>query len=131
MERTRWVGVWLAALISAATFVMAGISKLAGAPQMVEEFHRFGYPDWFRVLIGAAEVGGAIALLVPRTAILASMMLGVIMAGAVTTHLRFGETLPAMVPLVLFVLVAAVGYARRPRWLITGWRRQAEPRPVR
>jgi uncharacterized membrane protein YphA (DoxX/SURF4 family) len=131
MQRTRSVGVWLAALVSAATLVMAGSLKLAGAPQMVEEFYRFGYPDWFRVLIGAAEVGGAIALLVPRTSILASMILGVIMAGAVATHLRFGETLPATVPLVLFVLVAAVGYARRPRWLVTGWRPQAEPRTVR
>jgi uncharacterized membrane protein YphA (DoxX/SURF4 family) len=131
MQRTRSVGVWLAALVSAAMFMVAGISKLAGAPQMVEEFHRFGYPDWFRVLIGAGEVAGAIALLVPRTATLASMILGVIMAGAVATHLRFGETLPAIVPLVLFVLVAAVGYARRPRSLVSGWRGQAEPRTVR
>lgn len=131
MERARSVGIWLAALMSAATLVMAGMLKLTGAPQMVEEFYRFGYPDWFRVLIGAAEVGGAIMLLVPRGAFFASIILGVIMTGAVTTHLRFGETLPAMVPLALFVLVAAVGYARRPRWLVTGWRPQAEPRTVR
>lgn len=59
---------------------------------LVENFRRFGYPQWFRVVTGSLEVLGGIGLLIgiwlPWLAELASAGLTLVMLGAVLTHLR-------------------------------------------
>lgn len=117
MTKAKSIGLWIATLVLVAIFLMAGSSKVTGGPQMVEEFHRFGYPDWFRVLIGFVEIVGAIVLLFPRTAAPAAVILGGIMVGAAGTHLRIGDGLATLVPLALLALLGLVAYARRPWWL--------------
>ncbi len=79
---------------------------------MVKEFRHFGYPDWFRLLIGTVEVTGAALLLMPRTASLAALMLGCIMVGAVGTHLASHEAPLVALPLMVLLLLGVVGYAR-------------------
>jgi uncharacterized membrane protein YphA (DoxX/SURF4 family) len=113
-SRAKTIALWAVTGLLASLFVLSGSMKFVN-PQAVEKFAAWGYPDWFRVLIGLAEVGGALVLLIPRTAFYAAGALGVVMAGAVFTHLRYAEVPQAVVPLVLLVLLAVVGYARRPR----------------
>ncbi len=104
--------VWVLSALLAALFLMAGGSKLAGVQQHLEHFAKWGYPDWFRLLIGGAEVAGAVGLLVPRLATLASGGLAIIMAGAAYTHLSHDESAQTVVPGVLLVALVAVGWAR-------------------
>ncbi len=109
------IALWSLTILLAAAYLMAGGAKLAGASQMVAEFTQWGYPAWFRILIGLAEVSGALLLLIPRLATLGAAGLSVVMVGAIFTHFKNGEGLRAMIPLVLLVLLALLGYARRPR----------------
>jgi uncharacterized membrane protein YphA (DoxX/SURF4 family) len=99
----------------ALVFVAAGAFKLAGAKEAIDNFHRWGYPDWFRVVTGVIEVVGALGLLVPKASWIAAAGLSVTMLGAIATHLHSGEAAKAPLPLTLLILLVVVGWARRPR----------------
>lgn len=105
--------LWSLTLFLAWFFLLAGGTKLVSDPASTNNFIRWGYPTWFRFVIGVMEVGGGLLLLAPRLAGLAAVLLGMVMLGATGTHLVHGEVEAAPVPLVLMVLIALVGYARR------------------
>ncbi len=54
-------------------------------------FERWGYPVWFRYLIGILETAGGALLLVPRTATYGAGVLLPVMVGAFITRLRDGQ----------------------------------------
>jgi|SRR5579862_43722 putative oxidoreductase len=109
------VALWVGQFLLAAVFLMAGGSKLAGAPAMVAMFDAVGIGQWFRYVTGTIEVGSAIALLVPSLAPYGAVALAVTMTGAVFTHLLVvgGSPLPA---LVLGAGAAAIAWARRDQF---------------
>ncbi len=111
-SKVKSLALWIVTGLLACMFVFSGSMKFASA-EMADHFTQWGYPDWFRVLIGAIEIGAGLVLLIPRTALYAAVALGVVMVGAVATHLRHGEVPQAAVPLVLLALLAMVGYVRR------------------
>jgi uncharacterized membrane protein YphA (DoxX/SURF4 family) len=112
--KAKAVALWVTTGLLAGLFVLSGSMKFVN-PDMAEHFAQWGYPDWFRVLIGVIEVGGGLGLLVPRAAWYAAGALGIVMIGAVVTHLGHGEIPQVVVPLALLGLLVMVGYARRPR----------------
>jgi putative oxidoreductase len=104
---------WGVRILLALAFGAAGISKLAGVPQMVQVFDAIGFGQWFRYLTGAVEVVGAVLLLVPATGFFGGLLLTATMVGAVATHLVLigGNPAPAM---VLGLLSAFVAWRQRP-----------------
>src|SRR5712671_3010883 len=107
------VVLWILQILAAATFFLAGGSKLVGVAPMVEMFDKIGLGQWFRYLTGGMEVTGAILLLIPATVTIGGAMLAATMAGAIATHLFVlgGSPVPAI---VLFVMVATVTWYRWP-----------------
>jgi putative oxidoreductase len=105
--------VWVGTVLAAAVFLAAAAAKLSGQPQAVDNFHKWGFSDDFRLFVGSAELVGAIGLLIPATATLAGTGLAVIMFGAIFTHLAHGEGPMFLIPLVLLVLVLWVAKSRR------------------
>ena len=105
--------VWAIRLLLALAFGAAGAAKLAGVAQMVQTFDLIGIGQWFRYVTGIVEVGGAILLLIPSTAFLGGLLLGVTMIFGVATHLFVigGSAVPAA---VLAVLSGFVAYRLRP-----------------
>jgi uncharacterized membrane protein YphA (DoxX/SURF4 family) len=97
-----------------AFFLMAGVPKLLGVQSHVQHFATWGYPDWFRLVVGAIEVCAAVLLIVPGMAHIGAAAIAVIMAGATYTHvIRVPEEAGrAPLTLTLLVLAAFVGYAR-------------------
>lgn len=92
----------------------AGGAKVAGQAAQVEEFERYGYPQWLRVGTGAVEVLAGLALLAAFVApsVLApvgGVLFGAVLVGAVVTHARLDDPTPKLaVPLALLVVSAAV-----------------------
>lgn len=107
--------LWIVSIVVAAMFIMAGGTKLAGLPMHVEHFQKWGYPDWFRILIGTAEVAGGVGLLIPRLASFAAAGLAAIMLGAVYTHLAHKEAIQVVAPIVFLLVFGVLTYARWPR----------------
>jgi uncharacterized membrane protein YphA (DoxX/SURF4 family) len=102
------LGPFVVTVLLVFVFTLAGLAKISGQAQMVEHFRLWGYPDWFRVLVGICEILGAAGLVVPRLVRPAAAGLGLIMVGAVLTHLGFGEWGSALAPLVLLGLLGAL-----------------------
>ena len=107
------IGLWVLTSLLTALFTMMGVPKVLGHGGWGTRFAAWGYPSWFVVVVGVAELGGAIMLLVPRLATLGGFLLALIMLGAVATHLLHGETARVLVPLVLFAVLTALAWARR------------------
>lgn len=110
--RAALIGLWILQVALAGMFLMAGGSKLLGAPAMVALFNGIGIGQWFRYVTGLIEVGSAIALLVPRAAVYGALLLVPTMIGAVLTQLFIVHD-AFLPPLVLLAAAAVVLYARR------------------
>ena len=115
MEPGRALGaaLWVVQIGVAAMFLMAGWSKLSGAPQMVALFDAIGLGQWFRLLTGSLEATGAVLLLVPALSGVGAILLVSVMIGALTTHALIGGS-----PVAAAVLLAAsafVAWGRRER----------------
>src|SRR5438105_14044185 len=105
MRNSTRVTLWIFSSLLAMLFVTAGIAKFIN-PAVRVHFGQWGYPDWFRVLIGGLEIGCGVLLLVPRLAWRAGLMLGLIMLGAAGTSWFHGETTQASLPASLLVIVS-------------------------
>lgn len=119
-ESRRWITglcVWMVL-----SFTAGALTKFYGGetffgPAYSVKFPDWGYPDWFRFVVGSGELVGAALLLIPRrrTRFLGAALLMVITAGATITHLAnqdpVGHSFSAPLHLVLSGIVA---WAHRP-----------------
>lgn len=99
-------------VVLALVFAGAGGAKLAGQPAMRESAAHLGVPwDRYR-LIGVPEVAAAVGLLVGLAveplAVAAAVGLVLLMAGAVTFHLRAGDPPARWAPPAVLGLLALV-----------------------
>src|SRR5215204_512499 len=93
---------------------MAGFDKEGGEAAMVEMFATIAIGQWFRYVVGALEIAGAVGVLVPRLSGLAALGLLCLMAGASLTNVLVLGTSPLL--LVALMLVSAlVAWGRWPR----------------
>jgi len=112
LGRGALIALWVTQVALAAVFLMAGGSKLAGAPEMVSMFDVIGVGQWFRYVTGIIEVASGIALLIPSAAIYGALLLIPTMVGAIITNAFIVHASPVM-PLLLLLGAAAVVWTRR------------------
>jgi putative oxidoreductase len=103
---------WLLSALLALLFLWVGSLKLMSRPVTVQEFAQVGLGQWFRYFTGILEVCGAIGLLIPAFARWASVLLAMVMSGAMVAHLMALHTPPTL-PALLLVLVLAAAALRR------------------
>jgi uncharacterized membrane protein YphA (DoxX/SURF4 family) len=109
----REVGLWAVTLFLALVCLRSGWTKLPGDGFWVRDFRRWGYPGWFRLAVGAAELAAFALLLIPRLASLGAGLFALVMLGAIYTHATHGESSRLPFNLLLFALSLLVVYARR------------------
>ena len=108
------VALWISALLLALVCLRSGWLKVTGNISWVRDFHRWGYPDWFRIVIGIAELTAMALLLVPRFAIYGASLFAGVMLGAIFTHYTHNETGRLPFNLLLLALSLVIAFARRP-----------------
>jgi len=112
------VALWIIQILLAAAFLVSGITKISRPSEKLKaglpEFH----PGVIR-LISAAEILGALGLILPGVTGIAPILtpvaasgLAIIMIGAVVTHVRRKEGRPAAMNLVLLILAVVVAVGR-------------------
>ncbi|MET9654374.1 MULTISPECIES: DoxX family protein [unclassified Streptomyces] len=87
--------------------------KLVGHWSAAESFDRIGWGDWLMYTVGALELAGAIALLVPILSSAAATALTGLMIGAFVTQLTVFDGENALTPLILAVPLVAIALTRR------------------
>jgi uncharacterized membrane protein YphA (DoxX/SURF4 family) len=112
----RVVGTWLVTLLLAGMSILAGSIKFTQARSWDRAFAHWGYPTWFRPIVGVAEVAAGILVLAPPVAAYGAATMAVVMIGAAGTHLLHGEINRVPSPLVPLVLSLIVLWLRRSSW---------------
>ena len=124
-SKLRTVGavmLWILSIFQLLGLGVAGLSKFQGELWQ-NMFVGWGYPGWFALVIGGAEMLGALLLVVPRFASYAASMLIVIMLGAIWTVISpTNDTqLGPGIPLIYIAVLSIILYARwRRRWRPSG-----------
>jgi len=116
MTRLRRIAVWGGAIFLAVAFVSIGVSKLGGgsAIRWADRFAHWGYPANAQYVVGVFEILGGVGMLLPWSRRAASLTLGVVMIGALCTHLVNGEFPRTIPPLVLGGLAFLISRASVP-----------------
>jgi hypothetical protein len=115
--RWRSIGYWLATLLVVAELGLGGIWDIARIPSVRDLVVGLGYPSYFLVLLGSWKVLGAVALLVPRRALLKEWAYaGAFFAytGAIVSHLTTGYALGELPLLTVLTALTVLSWARRP-----------------
>ncbi|MEU1255338.1 DoxX family protein [Streptomyces chartreusis] len=93
--------------------IASALPKLIAHPSAAEGFDELGWGGAGMYTIGALELAGAIALLIPVLQSVAAMALSALMVGAfIVTITAFGGE-NAATPLILIVPLALIAWARR------------------
>ncbi len=116
------VTLWIIAGVLAAGFLAAGLMKIASPPEkLVTSGMAWAgdFPPGVVKAIGAAEVLGAVGLILPAAINIAPVLvawaatgLAVTMLGAAVVHARRKETQMIPASLVLLILAAVVAWGR-------------------
>lgn len=90
-----------------------GGAKITRHQDQVEDFQRFGYPQWFRIVTGVVEIGAGIGLIagllwLPGLTLAGGLLMSSVMGGAVVTHLRTGDP-PSKTAVPATLLIFTVG----------------------
>ncbi|AKJ13824.1 membrane protein [Streptomyces incarnatus] len=93
--------------------VASALPKLIAHPSAVEAFDRIGWGSGAMYTIGALELAGAVALLVPVLQSLAAIALSALMVGAFIVQLTAFDGQNAATPLILIVPLALIAWVRR------------------
>lgn len=110
-KKALWAGWILSGLVSALLLFSAS-GKVTRSAQVLEGLTKAGYPDAAIVPIGASEVVFTLLFLIPRTSVLGAALLTAYLGGAVSTHVRGGESF--LMAIVVAVLVWIGAWLRTP-----------------
>ncbi len=112
------VVLWIIALFLALVCLRSGWLKVTANVFWVRDFHRWGYPDWFRIVVGIAELTSMALFLIPRFASYGATLFATVMLGAIFTHYTHNETSRLPFNLLLLGLSLIIIFARRPTFLM-------------
>jgi uncharacterized membrane protein YphA (DoxX/SURF4 family) len=107
--------LWIVMLLLALVCLRSGWLKVTGNISWVRDFHRWNYPDWFRMLVGVAELISGALILIPRFAGYGASLFVVVMMGAIYTHMTHNEISRISFNILLLALSLVVVFGRLPR----------------
>ncbi|MFG2312224.1 DoxX family protein [Streptomyces sp. NPDC048566] len=93
--------------------IASALPKLIAHPSATEAFDKLGWGHTGMYLIGALELAGGIALMIPLLDAVAAVALMALMAGAFIANVAVVHGPYAATPLVLMLPLALIAWARR------------------
>lgn len=105
--------LWVITLLLALVCLRSGLMKVTGNVFWIRDFHRWGYPDWFRIVVGIAELSSMALLLLPRFAAYGAAIFALVMLGAIATHATHHEATRLPFNFLLLALSGIIVFARR------------------
>ena len=109
IKNAKEVVLWVMCLFLVYVFFKAGVQKFSNTSGWAHAFHAWGYPVWFRAIVGAAEISAALLLLYKRLAALGALLIMAVMLGGMGTHIvvqhRPGQATNEIFPLLLATII--------------------------
>ncbi|MFH0176690.1 DoxX family protein [Streptomyces cacaoi] len=93
--------------------IASALPKLIAHPSAADAFDEMGWGSGGMYTIGALELAGAVALLIPVLQSVAAVALGALMVGAFVVQVVVFEGQNAATPLILLVPLALIAWQRR------------------
>ncbi|MFD9395762.1 DoxX family protein [Streptomyces sp. NPDC060000] len=93
--------------------IASALPKLIAHPSASEAFDKMGWGSGGMYTIGALELAGAVALLIPVLQSVAAVALGALMVGAFVVQIVVFDGQNAATPLILLVPLALIAWKRR------------------
>ncbi|KOV99393.1 membrane protein [Streptomyces sp. NRRL B-1140] len=93
--------------------IASALPKLIGHASAAESFERLGWGSAGMYTIGALELAGAVALLIPVLQSVAAMALSALMVGAFIVQTAVFDGQYAATPVILIVPLTLIAWARR------------------
>lgn len=103
---------WFFQVLMGILYLIACSGKVISHPEVIQNFHNWGYPNGFYLIIGGLELLGGVLLFHPKSAGYASIILMAVMIGATMTHIVHQEGLIVLKPLGYMVGLIIVFYVR-------------------
>ena len=117
--RASVVGYWIVTGLASLALLGSGLANVMGAPEVMANFARMGYPAYFPMILGGWKVLAALALLTPRWPRLKEWAYAGVtfaMTGAALSHLLMKDPIgQALAPLVILGLALGSAALRPPR----------------
>jgi uncharacterized membrane protein YphA (DoxX/SURF4 family) len=125
------LATWLPRIALATVFASVGSEKFAAEGMWVRVFNDIGFGPWFRYATGVMQVGGAVLLLIPRTAAVGFIVVGCTMVGAVIYWVATGHAFGAVIPGALLLVIVGVGWGEVARLVAKFLPSRGGPTPAR
>jgi hypothetical protein len=109
-----WIG-WLFSLGGVSILLMSARWKLTSTPFYVKEWGRIGWDPGMLPLVASIQLTCVVLYLIPRTAVLGTVLLTGYLGGAISQYTRMQEPYPVLVPLTTCLFAWAGLYLREPR----------------
>jgi uncharacterized membrane protein len=93
--------------------IASALPKLIANPYAVDSFERIGWGSTGMYIIGALELAGGVALLIPVLQSVAAGALSALMVGAFVVQLTYFDGENAATPLILIVPLVLIAWVRR------------------
>ena len=101
--------LWVCIIVFALPALFFGFQKVKQNPELLTNFTRWGYPKLFMILLGATEIVTAIGLFFSPTRLSAIYVYGIILVGAIFTHLKAKDKIKDVIaPVFVSVLLAVI-----------------------
>ncbi len=114
-KKTLWTS-YAVSFVPALLLLADGAAKLFKPAPVVEATVQLGFPESTIVGMGIVLLASTILYLIPRTAVLGTILLTGYLGGAVATHVRVGSSLYSIVlPVIIGVLLWGGIYLRDVR----------------
>jgi putative oxidoreductase len=114
------VVIWIVTLFLALVCLRSALMKLPGIPGeqfWIRDFQRWGYPEWFRLVVAAGELVSFALLLIPRFAGYGASIFAIVMLGAIFTHATHNESGRLPFNFLLLAISIFILFARQPNFL--------------
>lgn len=86
-SKKRTIVSWVLRIAVALIFLQTLFFKFTGADEAVYIFSQLGVEPWGRYLTGLGELGAAVLLLIPATAVFGALLSLAVITGALLSHL--------------------------------------------
>ncbi|MFN8340644.1 MAG: DoxX family protein [Cyclobacteriaceae bacterium] len=95
---------WLLLLAMAAPMFFFGMTKVFRKPAKLAELAHLGYPVWFLMIVGIAEIASGVLILIPDTRWMGVALTAVILLAAILSHAHAGDSrAQIMTPVYVFL----------------------------